>query len=90
MTRCNTGCRYIDDYIASLRAGPSGRRMLLAADWIQSRLERPGVTIDTAKTYKAVELIERYFGMKLFPWELFVLALIHCCEPDGSLTFFIR
>ena len=87
MTRCNTGCRYIDDYIASLRAGPSGRRMLLAADWTQSRLERPGVIVDTAKTDKAVELIERYFGMKLFPWELFVLALIHCYEPDGSLTF---
>lgn len=87
MTRCNTGCRYIDDYIASVRAGPSGRRMLLAADWVQKKLETPGVVIDTEKTDKAVELIERYFAMTLFPWELFVLALIHCYEEDGSLVF---
>lgn len=87
MKACKTGCAYIDDYIASVRRGPSSKWMLLAADWVQSRLETPGVLLHADKTEKARELMERYFAVTLFPWELFVLALIHCEYGDGTLVF---
>lgn len=71
---------YIQDYIRSIRSGeiPASREMHQACDYIEGKLNNPDVFVDTEKTEKAVELIERYFRMKLFPWEKFVLALIHC------------
>lgn len=31
--------------------------------------------------------IERCFGISLFDWELFVLALVHCYYSDDTLVF---
>lgn len=73
-------CKYIDDYIAAIRSGEkrASKEMKLACDWIEKKLDDPDVLIDVEKTEKAKELIERYFEISLFDWELFVLALIHC------------
>lgn len=85
-----TGCKYIDDYAADLRSGktPASKEMLLALDLIDKKLNDDDVFIDVEKTEKAIELIERYFKMTLFPWERFVLALIHCYYRSSDTVVF--
>ncbi|WP_312047482.1 terminase large subunit domain-containing protein, partial [Anaerotignum sp.] len=85
-----TKCSYIDDYIAAIRNGkiPASKEMHLACDYIEQKLSNPDVLIDTDKTEKAKELIERYFKMPLFNWELFVLALIHCYYRSSDTVVF--
>lgn len=81
---------YIQDYIRSIRSGevPASREMRQACDYIEGKLNNPDVFVDTEKTEKAVELIERYFRMKLFPWEKFVLALVHCYYRSSDTLVF--
>ena len=85
-----TRCKYIDDYLASVRDGTTqaSKEIKLAAEYIERKLAAPGVFIDTEKTEKAIELIERYFEMKLLPWELFVLALVHCYQTEDDTVVF--
>ena len=84
-----TGCKYIDVYLDAIRTGarPSSKEMRQAAEYIAGKLTAPGVVIDAEKTERARELIEKYFGMVLMDWELFVLALVHCYYPDDTLVF---
>lgn len=81
---------YIQDYIRSIRSGevPASREMHQACDYIEGKLNNPDVFVDTEKTEKAVELIERYFRMKLFPWEKFVLTLVHCYYRSSDTLVF--
>lgn len=81
---------YIQDYIRSIRSGevPASREMHQACDYIEGKLNNPDVFVDTEKIEKAVELIERYFRMKLFPWEKFVLALVHCYYKSSDTLVF--
>lgn len=81
---------YIQDYIQSIRSGevPASREMHQACDYIEGKLNNLDVFVDTEKTEKAVELIERYFRMKLFPWEKFVLALVHCYYKSSDTLVF--
>ena len=81
---------YIQDYIRSIRSGevPASREMHQACDYIEGKLNNPDVFVDMEKTEKAVELIERYFRMKLFPWEKFVLALVHCYYRSSDTLVF--
>lgn len=81
---------YIQDYIQSIRSGevPASREMHQACDYIEGKLNNPDVFVDTEKIEKAVELIERYFRMKLFPWEKFVLALVHCYYRSSDTLVF--
>ncbi len=62
--------------------------MRKAVDYIEKKLDNPDVLIDTEKTDKAKELIERYFEMKLLPWELFVLVLMHCYYLSSDSVVF--
>ena len=81
---------YIQDYIQSIRSGevPASREMHQACDYIEGKLNNPDVFVDMEKTEKSVELIERYFRMKLFPWEKFVLALVHCYYRSSDTLVF--
>jgi phage terminase large subunit-like protein len=56
--------------------------------YIDRKLSDPDVFIDSAKIDKAVELIERYFEMKLFDWELFVIGLVHCYYKSTDTVVF--
>ena len=81
---------YIDQYMDHCRSGINavGKDILLALDYIEKRLNDPDVFIDTEKIEKAVELMERYFEISLFDWELFVTALIHCFyKSDDTVVF---
>lgn len=91
MIQVTTKCKYIDDYMRSIRSGavPASKEMHKAMDYIERKLSPPNnVFIDVEKTEKAIELIERYFEMKLLPWELFVLALVHCYYPENDTVVF--
>jgi phage terminase large subunit-like protein len=82
-------CKYIDDYIKSIRSGkPASKELKLAMDYIEKKLNNPDVFIDTEKIEKAIELIERYFEMKLLDWELFILALVHCYYKSSDTVVF--
>ena len=96
MTQKTWKCRqrnyhpYIDKYIDDCRSSEIvvGDDILLAFDYIEYKLNNEDVFIDTKKIDKAIELMERYFEISLFDWELFVTALIHCyCESDDTVVF---
>lgn len=86
--RCNYH-PYIDSYMDGCYNGEIvvSDEILLALDIVQEKLNNPRVFIDNAKIEKAVELTERYFEIKLFDWELFLFALIHCYYDDDTLVF---
>ncbi len=81
---------YIDQYIDDCRSGKNivGKDILLALDYIEEKLDNPDVFIDAERIDKAVELMERYFEIKLFDWELFVTALIHCYYKSEDTVVF--
>ncbi len=81
---------YIDAYIDGCRNGTIivDNEILLACDLIENKLCNPDVLIDAEKTNKAVELIERYFKIELFDWELLVIALIHCYYKSSDTVVF--
>ena len=65
-----------------------GNDIILAMDYYEKKLDDPDVFIDTVKIEKAVELMERYFEVKLFDWELFATALIHCFKKSNDTVLF--
>jgi len=87
--RCNYH-PYIDSYIDKIRSGEvlSSEELKLAMDLVEEKLDNPDVYIDREKIDKGIELIERYFGYKLFDWELFVFALIHCYYKSTDTVVF--
>lgn len=81
---------YIDDYIDDCRSGKIivGNDILLAFNVVEYKLNNDDVFIDSEKTEKAVELMERYFEISLFDWELFVVALVHCYYKSNDTVVF--
>ena len=80
----------IDDYIDDCRSGKNivDKDILSALDVVEYKLNNDDVFIDSEKTEKAIELMERYFGYPLFDWELFTTALIHCYyKTDDTVVF---
>ncbi len=57
-------------------------------DLVEYKLNCPDIFIDVEKIDKAVELMERYFEIKLLDWELFVTALIHCYYKSTDTVVF--
>lgn len=81
---------YIDNYIDDCRSGKNivDIDILLACDLVERKLNDNDVIIYHEKIDKAVELMERYFEISLFDWELFVTALIHCYyDSTDTLVF---
>jgi len=74
----------------NIRSGkiPASKELKQAMDYIEYKLDNPDVFIDIEKIEKAVELIERYFEMKLLNWQLFVIALIHCYYKSSDMVVF--
>lgn len=81
---------YIDSYIDGIRAGtiPACQELMQATDYVEYKLDNPDVIIKADMIDKAVELIERYFEIKLLDWELFILALIHCYYQSRDSVVF--
>lgn len=85
-----TNCKLIDDYISEIRSGntPASKELHQACDYIENKLSDPDVLIDSTKAEKAIALIEKYFKMTLFPWERFIIALIHCYYKSSDTVVF--
>lgn len=81
---------YIDNYIDGIRSDkiPACIELKQAMDYVEDKLDNPDIIIRADMIEKAVELIERYFDMKLLDWELFVLALIHCYHKSLDMVVF--
>lgn len=81
---------YIDSYMDDIRSGkiPACKELKQAMDYIEYKLDNSDVFIDAEKIEKAVELIERYFEIKLLNWQLFVIALIHCYYKSSDMVVF--
>lgn len=81
---------YINQYMDDCRSGENivGKDILAAMDYVEYKLNHKDVFIDKEKIDKAVELMERYFEISLFDWELFVTACIHCFyKSDDTVVF---
>lgn len=81
---------YIDSYMDAIRIGAvkASKELIRAMDYIEFKLNNPDVFIDAAKVAKGVELIEKYFEMKLLDWELFIFALVHCFYKSNDTVVF--
>ena len=81
---------YIDNYIDDCRSGKItvDNDILLAFNVVEYKLNNDDVFIDSEKTEKAVELMERYFEISLFDWELFIVALVHCYYNSNDTVVF--
>lgn len=73
---------FIADYIKSIEEGEvkASKELKQELKRIKKLLKKPGIIIENEKIDRAKELIEKYFDIKLFDWELFVIALVHCYE----------
>lgn len=85
-----TKCEYIDSYLNDIESGavPASQELRKAAKYIRDKLDDPDVLVDSEKAEKAVELIERYFKIQLFPWERFVIGLMHCYYKSTNTIVF--
>ncbi|CAG7841176.1 hypothetical protein CLOHAE12215_02600 [Clostridium haemolyticum] len=82
--------KYIDSYMDKIRSGkiPASKELHQAMDYIEEKLSNDDVIIKHDMIDKAIELTERYFDMKLFDWELFLFALIHCYYKSTDMVVF--
>jgi len=89
MRKCNYH-PYIDNYIDNIRneVHPNSIEIHQMTDLVEYKLNCPDIFIDVEKIDKAVELMERYFEIKLLDWELFVTALIHCYYKSTDTVVF--
>lgn len=79
---------FINSYLDKMENGIQSREIHQAAAYVREKLSRPFVRIDSDKINRAVELMEKYFNMKLFPWEKFVVALVHCYDERNDTVIF--
>lgn len=81
---------YIDDYISGIKSGEIivGEDIKAAIPYVEKRLSDPDVYINVELIEKAVELMEKYFEIKLFDWELFVTALLYCYYKSTDTVVF--
>lgn len=83
-------CEYIDDYLMPIarRQVKASQEMIAFCDYIYPIIGAKNVDLGIEKTGKAIELMEKYFGYQLFPWEKCVIALMHATYPeDDTLVF---
>ena len=71
---------YIDTYIANIRQGKikASKRLKKALTLVERKLNNKDVFIDSKKISECKRVIEKYFKIELLPWQLFIIALIHC------------
>lgn len=82
-----TGCAFIDDYAAAVLSGKELTDDITkrCIRYHLRRLTEAGVSIDDTKARRAAELIEKYFGFTLFPWEKYVIGLVHAHRGEDVL-----
>lgn len=81
---------YVDEYMDKISNGEieSSKEIKQAMDLVDATLNNSDVVIKSEMIDKAVELTERYFNVKLFDWELFLFAIIHCYYESTDTVVF--
>lgn len=82
--------KYVDDFLKPIyrREIPASVEMLKLVDYVNDILKNKDVVIDNEKTAKAIQLMEKYFGYQLFPWEKFDVAMMFArYKSDSTLVF---
>lgn len=82
--------KYIDEYMNLIESEeiPSSKELKVAMVYIRRKLDDPDVFIDGEKIERATELIEKYFEITLFDWELFIIGLVHCYYKSSDTVVF--
>lgn len=81
---------YIDDFLNPIakHKTPASQEMLKLVDYVYDTLRDKDVVLDNEKTAKAIQLMEKYFTYKLFPWEKFDVAMMFArYKSDNTLVF---
>lgn len=83
----NLSYKYIDNYIEAIASGKikASKRLKKAIKIVEKDLKRNDVYVDIDRIEEGKRVIEEYFGIRLFPWQLFILSLIHCYVMDLEL-----
>lgn len=93
----NSSCRNIykyheciNEYINDVRTlkVKTSKEIKLAMDLVELKLDNKDVFIDSNKIYEAKRIIEENFKITLIPWQLFILALIHCYYRSSDTVVF--
>ena len=82
--------KYVDDFLKPIYKHeiPASVEMLKLVDYVNDIFKNKDVTIDNEKTAKAIQLMEKYFGYQLFPWEKFDVAMMFArYKSDNTLVF---
>ncbi|MEG1559383.1 MAG: terminase TerL endonuclease subunit [Clostridia bacterium] len=94
MLQKNFNNAHIQAYVKMVRndAAPKApypvcKEQVTLIDFVEERLDEPGVTLDNELLERYLKL-QKYFPFQLFEWEVFVFAL-HCCtfRADGRPRF---
>ena len=81
---------YINLYMEKIEKGkiPASKEIKKAMPYIRYKLDDPDVIIKNKTIEKGVKLTEKYFGIELLDWELFIFALIHCYYKSKDMVVF--
>ena len=79
---------FIDDYLVDMEEGKQSKEIHQAAGYVRRKLSQPFVRIESGMIDRAVELMEKYFGFRLLPWERFVVACMHCYDDRSDTVIF--
>lgn len=84
-----TKCKEIDDFLLPIGRGKqlASVEMRKAVDYVYQIIGQKGVKLHPEQASKAIQLMEKYFKYKLFPWEKCIIALMHATYPDKTLVF---
>lgn len=85
-------CEYIDDYLMPIarRQVKASQEMIAFCDYIYPIIGAKNVDLGIEKTKKAIELMEKYFDYRLFPWEKCIIALMHATYPEDNTLVFLE
>ena len=81
---------YVDKYIDMVYSGAveTNDDIKKAMSYVERRLAPDYVFIDSERIADAILLMEKYFGLSLFEWQKFVIALVHCYDTRDDTVLF--
>lgn len=83
------GVAFIDGYADSVLSDspPTCKRLKQSVLRTNQKIHEMGAYCDEEQTQKAIEIIERWFGYVLMPWQRYIVALVHCYHTDGFILY---
>ena len=81
---------FISGYMNDIRTGKTSSSVEIkkAMDIVDLKLQDEDVFIDSKKIDEAKRIIEENFEIKLIPWQLFIIGLVHCYYKSRDMVVF--